>query len=163
MGIVSKYINERIHPFLCRNYEMKQIVAVAFLISLISFLFFLLPNYIYTALAGISAQIFSIFYDIESKAYEKFLIFAEFLIIFGFGITAWHVKKNIYTWLILFLIAAGLILLLYTDKYEEYKIPIEKDERLFIVFLFSIAYLPIIGLIIMALLINTELIRRIVR
>ncbi len=187
-GIISRMLNRkistRISAFLAgTGITPNQLTVLSFLLSLVASALFIINTRLSVVFAGILTQIHSIFDGcdgeiarlkfIESK-YGAWLDgvldrYADFAIIFS--ITYPLVQDNPSYMVLGFFGALATFMIPYTgDKYvaafretykSEFEIPITRDVRLFIIFLFSLVDMLYVALAIIAVFGNLEVLRRI--
>ncbi|RKY53217.1 MAG: hypothetical protein DRP89_06550 [Candidatus Neomarinimicrobiota bacterium] len=191
-GPISRYLNRpistKISRYLVRTKITPNCVSlISFAICSISALFFFLGGYISLVIGGVLAQISSIIDGCDGEiARLKFQKtdfgrwfdavldrYADAFLLFGLTFYVFSSSGNLFYLFIGFLAIIGTFMNSYTaDKYDGlmkrkigskgYYFRIGRDARLFIIFLGSLVNLPLLALIIIALLMNIENVRRIV-
>ncbi|MFQ6105145.1 MAG: NTP transferase domain-containing protein [Candidatus Glassbacteria bacterium] len=188
-GPISKQMNRRlstrISAFLARyNVSPNSITLGSFCLSMLSALFFFLGGHANVLAAGIMAQLSSILdgcdgeiarlkfkFSVFGKWLDKVLDrYADGLIVLGMTHAVWKATSNELVWLVGFLAMTGTFMNSYTAtiyddllrkefiKYNSMRIG--RDVRLFIVFLGALFNQLFITIAILALITNTESIRR---
>lgn len=190
-GPISRYLNRPISTRISRALVKTRISpnTLSFLSFLLcctgAFLFFL-GKYPYLLIGGLLAQMSSITDGVDGEiARLKFQQtefggwfdavldrYADAFLLFGLTYYAYTVTGTLVTLVIGFMAIIGSFVNSYTaDKYDGYMMKrlglkgrhlrIGRDVRLFIVFLFAVMNLPFVAILLLALLMNMENIRRI--
>lgn len=189
-GFIAREINRRVSLRITKllantSITPNQITVLSFLLSLAGSFLFLLGNYLATAVAGIVMQIHSIIDGCDGEiARLKFMEsrygawldgvldrYADFIAIFCITYTLSH--ANPIFWIVGFLAAFATFMIPYTgDKFvaaykrtyksDDFSIPITRDVRLFLIFLGAIFNALAISLFLIAIMGNTESIRRVI-
>lgn len=188
-GPVSRWLNRPVSIRLSKvlvnfNITPNQISFLSFMLSIVAAGFFALGDYLYLALGGIVAQFASIIDGSDGEvARLKYLTsdygrwfdaildrYADAFLLFGL---IWYVYNHNPTSIVLgvgFLAIIGSFMVSYTaDKYDKLManrigrgVRIGRDVRVFLIFLGAVLNQPYAVLIVIAVLMNLETIRRIV-
>lgn len=191
-GPISRYVNRpvssRISKYLLnKNITPNQISFFSFILSMVGALFFFLGGYVNLLTGGILTQLSSIIDGCDGEIarlkfqasdfggwYDAVLDrYADAFLLFGLTYYAYFPGKNFIYLLIGFLALIGSFMNSYTaDKYDglmkkrtapgKHYFRMGRDIRMFIIFLGAITSQPLLALLVIALLTNTENIRRIV-
>lgn len=170
--IVGEYLNgkisTKISSFLCPTYvSPNQMAMVAFLIALMSFLFYLPSDYVYLISAAFLVEFSSIIFgsseelaEMRGQELSKLpSILAIFFIMLGFTFSAWRAEESIYAWIAGFFAMAGIFALLYEKEMSKKKNLVGKEAMFFIIFLASLFHQPFIALIAISIIAYGELLR----
>ncbi len=190
-GPVSRYLNRPISTEISRylvrtDISPNSVSFLSFAICSASAIFFFLGGYLSLVIGGVLAQISSIIDGCDGEiARLKFQKtdfggwfdavldrYADAFLLFGLTFYVFSSSGNLFYLFIGFLAIIGTFMNSYTaDKYDGlmkrkigskgYYFRIGRDVRLFIIFLGSLVNLPLLILIIIALLMNIENVRRI--
>jgi CDP-L-myo-inositol myo-inositolphosphotransferase len=190
-GPISKYLNRPLSAQISRQLVKfkitpNQISIVSFLLSLLSAGMFILANYLYLLIGGILAQFASIIDGCDGEvARLKFQTskyggwfdavldrYADAFLLFGLTLYAFNnLAENIILWFG-FLAIIGSFLLSYTaDKYDglmrerinkNFRLRLGRDVRVFLIFLGAIFNQVFLVLILLAVIMNVETVRRII-
>lgn len=191
-GPISRYINRSISTWLSKsllskNITPNQISSFSFTLSVIGAFFFFLGGYVNLLIGGILAQISSIIDGCDGEiARLKFQAsdfggwfdavldrYADAFLLFGLTYYVYIPRENFLYLFVGFLAIIGSFMNSYTaDKYDglmKEKIApgkryfrIGRDVRIFLIFLGSITNQPFLVLLVIAILMNVENIRRII-
>ena len=190
-GPISKYLNRPISAKISRQLVKfkitpNQISIISFLLSLLAAGLFIPANYLYLLAGGILAQFASIIDGCDGEiARLKFQTskyggwfdavldrYADAFLLFGLTLNVFNNSaENIILW-IGFLAIIGSFMLSYTaDKYDSlmrerisksFRLRLGRDGRVFLVFLGAIFNQVFLVLILLAVIMNVETIRRII-
>jgi len=191
-GPVSRYLNRPISIFFSKtlvktSISPNSISFVSFLFSVIAASFFFLGEYIYLVTGGIIAQFASIIDGCDGEiARLKFKMsmfggwfdavldrYSDAFLLFGLTYYVYQPNKEFTMIVVGFLAIIGTFMNSYTaDKYDSFmkrklrkkgnNFRMGRDVRIFILFLFCVFNMPFPALIIIAILMNFENIRRVV-
>jgi CDP-L-myo-inositol myo-inositolphosphotransferase len=191
-GPISRYLNRPISIRLSRylvktNITPNYMSFLSFIFCCIGAFFFFLGEYLYLLLGAILAQVSSIidgcdgeiarlkFQETEFGAWFDAVLdrYADAFLLFGLTYYAYLTNKDFLIIFIGFLAIIGAFMNSYTaDKYDglmkrkigsgKYHFRMGRDVRMFIIFLGALMNQSLITLIIIALLMNIENIRRII-
>ena len=188
-GVISKYFNRKVSRRITarivnRNLTPTQITIISFLIALVAAAFFFLGEYKYLVIGGILAQASSIIDGCDGEvARLKFLTtdygafvdsvldrYADAIIILGLIFGYWLLNGSISVWIIGLFAVLGSFMISYTNaKYEGVfekpgggkGIPVRRDMRLFIIMIGAFMNQVLILLVVLAILTNIEVLRRV--
>ena len=189
-GSISRYFNRPISVQITKwlvkkNITPNQISLISFFASVIAALFFMIGNYALLAIGGIIAQFASIIDGCDgevsrlkysSSEYGGWLDsvldrYADSFLLFGLTLYAYqHASGSLSVLFIGFFAIIGSFVLSYTaDKYDQrmqekiqkgFHLRIGRDLRVFFILLFALTNLVLTGLMIIALVMNAEVVRR---
>jgi len=188
-GFISKYINRKVSRRITarivnRNLTPTQITIISFLIALVAAAFFFLGEYKYLVIGGILAQASSIIDGCDGEvARLKFLTtdygafvdsildrYADAILILGLILGYWLLNEGISVWIIGLFAVLGSFMISYTNaRYEGVfekpgggrGIPVRRDMRLFIIMIGAFMNQVLILLVVLAILTNIEVLRRV--
>ena len=191
-GPVSKFLNRpisiRISKFLVKYpITPNQISLLSFALSILAFLcFFLGTKYFWLILGGILAQLSSIIDGCDGEVARLKLLqtdygawfdavldrYSDGMLLFGLSWYGYKLSYDPFVFFIGFWAIVGSYALSYTaDKYDKLMLSkikkgfyfrIGRDIRLFLIFVFALLNKVIAGLVVMALIMNLETLRRLV-
>ena len=170
--IVATYICGKIasflSPSLCKaGYSSLQLYLVSFLLAFLSFLFYIPSKYIFAVFAGIFAIVSGVMEESgrtiailrNEREFFAINIFSDFMIILGFTYFAWKIYGGVVPWILGFVAAMGMA------GVEAIKAEGIIGRHLFILIIFiaSIFYQPTMALLLLAIIMNGEAVRRMVK
>ncbi len=188
-GIISRYINRKVSRRITarivnRNLTPTQITIISFLMALASATFFFLGEYKYLVIGGLLAQASSIIDGCDGEvARVKFLTtdygafvdsildrYADGMLILGLILGYWLLNGGISVWIIGLFAVLGSFMMSYTNaRYEGVfektgggrRIPVRRDMRLFIIMIGAFMNQVLGMMLLLAILTNTEVVRRV--
>lgn len=168
---VSRYINkifsENLSFITCRSdVNSNQLFTTSFLFSLLAFLFFLPSEYLYTIFAGIFIQSAGIINTTAEKiSYIRgervnmvINVFSDFVIILGASSFVWNETGNVYVWIFSLLLLTGMAVV----ELSKDGALIGRSSILFILFTGCIMNQIFYALIISAILVNAEAVKKVI-
>ena len=191
-GPISRYLNRpistRITRYLLRtDITPNHVSFFSFILAMLGAFFFFLGGYINLVIGGILAQLASVIDGCDGEiARLKFQVtefggwfdavldrYADAFLLFGLTYYVYFTDRNFLVLFIGFLAIIGTFMNSYTaDKYDglmkrklgqgKYYFRMGRDVRIFIIFLGALINQPLLVLVLIALLMNAENIRRIV-
>ncbi len=167
--VIYRYINSKISSVissrLCPTYIMPwQLIAVSFLISLLSMIFFINKSYVYAAIAAILVEISAVVKDsgeemmiVKSNRIQAVKSLPLFPAIIGGAYHAWAEGASFYIWIAAILIAMAIAIM--QRGGEGYA---GEDFLMFSIFIGCLVNQLLFAFIIVAILMNGEAIRRVI-
>ncbi|KCZ73418.1 putative sugar nucleotidyltransferase [Candidatus Methanoperedens nitroreducens] len=186
-GAISRLLNRRISKHITRQLVETDITPnmvsiIAFLLIVLSSVFFALGEWVYLLAGGILVQFSSILDGCDGEiarlrfigsGYGAFLDsildrYADSLIIFGLAYGYWIHNEGLLVWALGFFALIGVFVFSYTnaryeaifESSESRGIPLRRDMRLFIVAIGAIINQILITFLVLSVLTNFEVIRR---
>ncbi len=167
--IIATYICGKmassLSPLMCKGgFSSIQLYIVSFLFSLLASIFYIPSKYIFAAFAGIFVIISGVIEESgriiaslrDEKEFFAINMFSDFIIILGFAYLAWKLYGSIIPWILGFFAAMGMA----GVEALRARSMIGRHFFILIIFIASLFYQPVIALLLLAILMNGEAVRR---